>query len=84
MPHKSARKRILDWREARPRRPREAPQPRAIVRHADTRGADKYAGYFRMGLSLERIVTDMQAVPFRDEVWPKCCARTRERVLGLG
>ncbi|HEY2814847.1 MAG TPA: amidohydrolase family protein [Acidimicrobiales bacterium] len=47
--------------------------PRPIVDFANTRGADKvmYAGYFPMGLSLERIFKDMQDVPFRDHVWPK-------------
>ena len=35
--------------------------PKEIVDYANTRGADKviYAGYFPMGLSLERIMTDM-------------------------
>ena len=47
--------------------------PKAIVDYANTRGADKiiYAGYFPMGLSLERIMADMPKVPFKDEVWPK-------------
>jgi hypothetical protein len=46
---------------------------------ANTRGADKilYAGYFPMGLSLERIMNDMPKVPFRDHVWPIFCERTR-------
>ena len=30
-----------------------------------------YAGYFPMGLSLERIFGEMPDVPFRDHVWPK-------------
>jgi len=60
--------------------------PEAIVRYANTRGADKviYAGYFPMGLSLERIMTDMQAVPFKDEVWPKFLRENARKVLGLG
>jgi len=60
--------------------------PEAIVRYANTRGADKiiYAGYFPMGLSLERIMTDMQAVPFRDEVWPKFLRGNARKVLKLG
>ena len=35
--------------------------PKAIIDYANTRGADKiiYAGYFPMGLSLERIMTEM-------------------------
>jgi len=47
--------------------------PKAIIDYANTRGADKimYAGYFPMGLSLERIFKDMPGVPFKDEVWPK-------------
>jgi predicted TIM-barrel fold metal-dependent hydrolase len=45
--------------------------PRDIVEFANTRGADKviYAGYFPMGLSLETIFTQLDAVPFRDHVW---------------
>ena len=37
------------------------------------RGADKvlYAGYFPMGLSLERIFSELPSVGFRDHVWPK-------------
>jgi hypothetical protein len=47
--------------------------PDAVVRYANTRGADKimYAGYYPMGLSLERIFAEMPNVPFRDHVWPK-------------
>jgi predicted TIM-barrel fold metal-dependent hydrolase len=47
--------------------------PRAIVDYANTRGADKimYAGYYPMGLSLERIFRELPDVPFRDRVWPK-------------
>ena len=59
--------------------------PEAIVRYANTRGADKilYAGYFPMGLSLERIMSDMQAVPFKDEVWPKFLRDNARKVLKL-
>ncbi|MCU1462001.1 MAG: hypothetical protein JWO37_2076 [Acidimicrobiales bacterium] len=47
--------------------------PKAIVDYANTRGADKimYAGYYPMGLSLERIFTELPNVPFKDHVWPK-------------
>jgi predicted TIM-barrel fold metal-dependent hydrolase len=47
--------------------------PKAIIDYANTRGADKiiYAGYFPMGLSLERIFTELDQVPFKDAVWPK-------------
>jgi predicted TIM-barrel fold metal-dependent hydrolase len=59
--------------------------PKAIVDYANTRGADKiiYAGYFPMGLSLERIMTEMPDVGFRDEVWPKFLRTNALRVLGL-
>ena len=59
--------------------------PEAVVRYANTRGADKvlYAGYFPMGLSLERIMTEMKDVPFRDHVWPKFLRENAIRVLGL-
>ena len=50
---------------------------------ANTRGADKimYAGYFPMGLSLERIFGDMPDVPFKDEVWPKFLRENAKRVF---
>jgi predicted TIM-barrel fold metal-dependent hydrolase len=59
--------------------------PKAIVDYANTRGADKiiYAGYFPMGLALERIMTEMPDVGFRDEVWPKFLRTNALRVLGL-
>lgn len=59
--------------------------PKAIVDFANTRGADKiiYAGYFPMGLSLERIMTELPQVGFKDEVWPKFLRHNAERVLGL-
>ena len=59
--------------------------PEAIIKYANTRGADKilYAGYFPMGLSLERIMTDMPNVPFRDHVWPKFLRENAAKVLKL-
>lgn len=59
--------------------------PKAIIHYANTRGADKimYAGYFPMGLSLERIFTDMQNVPFKDHVWPKFLRENAARVFKL-
>lgn len=59
--------------------------PKAIIDYANTRGADKiiYAGYYPMGLSLERIVTELRNVPFKDEVWPKFLRGNAARVLGL-
>jgi len=57
--------------------------PKTIVDYANTRGTDKvmYAGYFPMGLSLERIFKDMQDVPFRDHVWPKFLHENARRVF---
>jgi len=59
--------------------------PEEIVRYANSRGADKiiYAGYFPMGLSLERIMTDMPNVPFKDSVWPKFLRENAKKVLKL-
>jgi uncharacterized protein len=59
--------------------------PQAIVDYANTRGADKilYAGYFPMGLSLERIVRELPGVGFKDDVWPKFLRENALRVLGL-
>ena len=59
--------------------------PEAIVGYANTRGADKiiYAGYFPMGLSIERIMTEMPNVGFKDDVWPKFLRTNALRVLGL-
>jgi hypothetical protein len=59
--------------------------PKTIIDFANTRGADKvmYAGYFPMGLSLERIFKDMQNVPFRDHVWPKFLHENATKVFNL-
>jgi predicted TIM-barrel fold metal-dependent hydrolase len=59
--------------------------PQAIIDYANSRGADKilYAGYFPMGLSLERIFSDMPNVPLKDEVWPKFLYGNAARILGL-
>ncbi|WP_374021911.1 amidohydrolase family protein [Mycobacterium sp. HNNTM2301] len=60
--------------------------PKAIIDYANTRGADKvlYAGYFPMGLSLERIFSELPGVPFKDQVWPKFLYGNAARILGLG
>jgi predicted TIM-barrel fold metal-dependent hydrolase len=59
--------------------------PKAIIDYANTRGADKviYAGYFPMGLSLDRIFGDMEHVPFKDEVWPKFLRENARKVFDL-
>ena len=59
--------------------------PKAVVDYANTRGADKiiYAGYYPMGLSLDRIMAELPSVPFRDHVWPKFLHENAARVLKL-
>jgi predicted TIM-barrel fold metal-dependent hydrolase len=59
--------------------------PKAVIDYANSRGADKliYAGYFPMGLSLERIMTDMQGVPLKDEVWPKFLRGNAAKLLRI-
>ena len=59
--------------------------PEDIIKFANTRGADKimYAGYFPMGLSLERIFREMQDVPFKDHVWPKFLGENARQVFKL-
>ncbi|WP_333891524.1 amidohydrolase family protein [Mycolicibacterium gadium] len=59
--------------------------PKAIVDYANSRGADKvlYAGYFPMGLSLERIFSELPNVPLKEEVWPKFLYGNAARILGL-
>ena len=59
--------------------------PREIIEYANTRGADRliYGGYFPMGLSLDRIMEEMDAVPFRDAIWPGFLRENAARVLGL-
>ena len=60
-------------------------EPVLLIDFANTRGADKvmYAGYFPMGLSLERIFADLPQVPFRDAVWPKFLRENAVRVFKL-
>ncbi len=59
--------------------------PEDVVQFANTRGADKimYAGYYPMGLSLERIFKEMPDVPFRDHVWPKFLRENALRLFGI-
>ena len=59
--------------------------PPAIVDFANTRGADKvmYAGYFPMGLSLDRIFSELPSVPFKAEVWPRFLRENALRVFKL-
>jgi len=60
--------------------------PSSIVEYANTRGAEKimYAGYYPMGLGLDRIFEEMPNVPFRDKVWPLFLRENALRVFRLG
>jgi uncharacterized protein len=59
--------------------------PKAIIDYANTRGADKvlYAGYFPLGLSLERIFAELAELPLHEHVWEKFLRGNALRVLGL-
>jgi predicted TIM-barrel fold metal-dependent hydrolase len=59
--------------------------PKDVIDYANTRGADKiiYAGYFPMGLSIERSMTELPGVGLKEEVWPKFLRTNALRVLGL-
>lgn len=59
--------------------------PKAIIDYANTRGADKimYAGYFPMGLTLDRIFKELPDVGLRDEAWPKFLRDNAVRVFKL-
>ena len=59
--------------------------PKAIIDYANSRGADKvmYAGYFPMGLTLDRIFSELPDVPLKDEVWPKFLRDNAAKVLGV-
>lgn len=59
--------------------------PPDIIDFANKRGSGQvmYAGYFPMGLSLDRIFSEMPDVPFRDEVWPKFLRENAIKVFKL-
>ena len=59
--------------------------PKAVIDYANTRGSDKvmYAGYYPMGLSLERIFSELEDVPLRDHVWPLFLRDNAARVFKI-
>lgn len=59
--------------------------PREIIEYANTRGAEKvmYAGYFPMGLTLDRIFAEMENVPFKESVWEGFLGGNAARVFGV-
>ncbi|MDA0759506.1 MAG: amidohydrolase, partial [Proteobacteria bacterium] len=59
--------------------------PKDIINFANTRGRNKimYAGYFPMGLTLEKIFTEMQDVPLKEEVLPLFLGQNAKTLLKL-
>ena len=59
--------------------------PKSIIDYANSRGSNKiiYGGYFPMGLSLDRIMSDMQDLPLKDDVWQKFLSGNARHVLKL-
>ena len=59
--------------------------PKSIIDYANSRGSHKiiYGGYFPMGLSLDRIMDDMQGLALKDDVWPKFLRDNARQILKL-
>jgi predicted TIM-barrel fold metal-dependent hydrolase len=59
--------------------------PKDIIDFANTRGSDQvmYAGYFPMGLSLEKIFSELKKLPLKEEVWPKFLYENARRVYAV-
>lgn len=59
--------------------------PQEIIDFANSRGADKiiYAGYYPFGLELDRILSELDSLPLKDEVWPKFLSDNARKVLKL-
>ncbi len=59
--------------------------PKDVMHYANTRGQDKvmYAGYFPMGLSLDKIFNEMESVPLKEEVLPKFLGENAKKLLKL-
>jgi predicted TIM-barrel fold metal-dependent hydrolase len=59
--------------------------PKVVIDYANTRGSDKvlYAGYFPFGLELQRIFSELDELPLRDDVWPKFLSGNARKLLKL-
>jgi predicted TIM-barrel fold metal-dependent hydrolase len=59
--------------------------PKEVIDYANTRGAEKvlYAGYFPMGLSLERIFDEWDQSALKPEILPKFFSDNARKVLKL-
>ena len=60
--------------------------PDDIIEFANTRGGGQvmYAGYFPMGLSLDRIFSELPHIGLKTAVWPKFLRDNAVRIFGLG
>jgi len=59
--------------------------PKEIIHFANTRGSNQvmYAGYFPMGLSLEKIFSELKQLELKESVWPKFLYENAKRVYKL-
>jgi hypothetical protein len=59
--------------------------PQAIIDYANSRGGDKvmFAGYYAIGLTWDRIFSELESVPLRDKVRPAFLRHNALRVLGV-
>jgi predicted TIM-barrel fold metal-dependent hydrolase len=59
--------------------------PKVIIDYANSRGSDKvlYAGYFPFGLELQRIFSELDEIPLREDVWPKFLSINARKLLKL-
>lgn len=59
--------------------------PEAILRFANSRGRRQvlYAGYFPIGLSLDRIFQELPDIGLNDDVWPDFLWQNAERLFRL-
>jgi predicted TIM-barrel fold metal-dependent hydrolase len=59
--------------------------PKPIIDYANSRGSDKvlYAGYFPFGLELQRIFSELDELPLREDVWPKFLSGNARKLLKL-
>jgi uncharacterized protein len=60
--------------------------PPEIIHYLNSRGSDKilFAGYYAIGLTWDRVFSDLEKLELRDEVWPKFLRENALGVLGLG
>ena len=59
--------------------------PKNIINYANTRGREKilYAGYFPMGLSLDKIFSELKDVPFKPDVFESFIGGNAKKLFNL-